>query len=733
MNSEKLNILFYRSIFLIIFILLISFTCVNAIDSSEQYISYSELVLFPSDSESELQVEVKNIVTDVKGNLDQSLSDELPAGRTSWAVTKKIGLSNTCEEGFCLMNIEGEILDVVANQTVYESYITPDGDFGVYVVDNDDSDNPEYSIYFYNIITKDTKVLINKLNSVEDLKISPDKKYISYLLESDNGESNSLYTLEINSGKRKNLTPGENIISDYSWSSDNAFLYFSLLNEVEQTLQVYRISPDGKGFSQIFSDTDLESLPIYLSQISPDGETLAMASILKNDTCILLYSQKKEENINVYFLDNENFIEEMYWSANGDFILIRIPQEDETVLNSDILIFDVNNKLNFQENRIHKIGEGLFPRWTPILNMTDTLLIPTIRPTLPDIPKTATTQSWTPSLNNEIPKLTSTATIATPIRPTQTPLPESDSTGGGNGKIIYQSKRNGSDAIYQVNLDGNYEKKISDGWFPSLDPYAEWIAYGTDHGLQLISTTGKERINGIDSGTVNLSVWSNDGQKIAYTGKNSNEISTISIFNKNNGKEETIIETPAEVTELIWSEEDNKIAYVGKEDINGTVFVYDLSTKKTTTIASGFSIEQWYESVCLNRTKNNDFLVTYGDGNRFSILYPNEKTILEPDMFIAYNPIWSPDMKQLVFVGLDSKFIYNLFVADADGNNLIQISSFTGNGSLNNLSWSPNGKNILFVSEQQEEIVYYVPADGGKKQKRVTFVNGDYSELIWGR
>jgi Tol biopolymer transport system component len=93
--------------------------------------------------------------------------------------------------------------------------------------------------------------------------------------------------------------------------------------------------------------------------------------------------------------------------------------------------------------------------------------------------------------------------------------------------------------------------------------------------------------------------------------------------------------------------------------------------------------------------------------------------------YVGFNPVWSPDGKHITFVTYQENGSINLFVMDADGNNVgVLTSSSTGGSSP---TWSPDGRQIAFRSFP-ENAIYRMDADGGNKQ---LLIRGGYHNPAW--
>jgi Tol biopolymer transport system component len=78
---------------------------------------------------------------------------------------------------------------------------------------------------------------------------------------------------------------------------------------------------------------------------------------------------------------------------------------------------------------------------------------------------------------------------------------------------------------------------------------------------------------------------------------------------------------------------------------------------------------------------------------------------------------WSPDGKQIAFVS-DRGGAHEIFVANPDGSGLVRLTDTPGSNSLPR--WSPDGKTIAFISSRDGfDEIYLMEADGGH-QTRLT-------------
>src|SRR5574341_1882924 len=125
----------------------------------------------------------------------------------------------------------------------------------------------------------------------------------------------------------------------------------------------------------------------------------------------------------------------------------------------------------------HLFGQAI----TPTTTFTQ---IPPITPTLTSTPTPILTSTPTPT-----PTSTSTSTLTPPptLSPTITPTP----LGGGLGKIVFVSERNGNPEIYVMNSDGSGQTRLTSN--AGVDEYPNW----SPDGRKIVYTS-----EGIDTGEV---------------------------------------------------------------------------------------------------------------------------------------------------------------------------------------------------------------------------------------
>ncbi len=100
-------------------------------------------------------------------------------------------------------------------------------------------------------------------------------------------------------------------------------------------------------------------------------------------------------------------------------------------------------------------------------------------------------------------------------------------------------------------------------------------------------------------------------------------------------------------------------------------------------------------------------------------------------------PTWSADSKKIAFAGFDKdKNNFDTFVMDADGNNLIRLSSEKkSNGKWSNNedpAFSPDGRHVLFVSDRTGTKQLHIVNVDGSNERQITFDKKFYSKPKWG-
>jgi Tol biopolymer transport system component len=244
---------------------------------------------------------------------------------------------------------------------------------------------------------------------------------------------------------------------------------------------------------------------------------------------------------------------------------------------------------------------------------------------------------------------------------------------GVNGKIAFDSNRNGNEDIYLMNPDGSGVTQLT--FDPAPDSYPEWSADGKKIVFESVRDGNNEIyvMNADGSGQTNLTnnpnldlvpTWSPDGTQIAFTSRrDGNE--EIYIMNADGSGQTNLTNNPAGDAQPAWSPDGTKIAFESLR--NGFAQVFVMNT-------DGSGVIQ---------------LTTSGSNGGAN---------------------WSPDGTKIVFhSNRDGNF--NIYNMNANGSGQTQLTSDPSPdvGAV----WSPDGMKIIFeTSRDNNSEIYGMNADG---------------------
>jgi uncharacterized repeat protein (TIGR01451 family) len=265
---------------------------------------------------------------------------------------------------------------------------------------------------------------------------------------------------------------------------------------------------------------------------------------------------------------------------------------------------------------------------------------------------------------------------------------------GGNGKIAFQSYRNGNYDIVVMNADGSAQTALtsSTDWEhdPAFSPDGSKIAYTRgpttdrdDIWVMNADGTGQTDLTPGGPGNETDAAWSPDGTKIAFE-SNRNGNLEIWVMNADGSNPTNLTNSPGQDYEPAWSPDGSKIAFASYVAPQHEIFVMN------------------------------------ADGSGQTNLTQDPGQDLEPS--------WSPDGRKIAFTSYrgDAPTTNQVYVMNADGSGQTNLSQ--NSKSDIDPSWSPDGSKIAFSrSENGEAEVYSMNADGSTQTNLTQSAGYDYS------
>jgi TolB protein len=185
-------------------------------------------------------------------------------------------------------------------------------------------------------------------------------------------------------------------------------------------------------------------------------------------------------------------------------------------------------------------------------------------------------------------------------------------------------------------------------------------------------------------------IWSPDGKRIAFVSDKGARAEVVAVINADGSGEEQITSDEIRAIHPKWAPDGKSLIYCTDDDLKppqknaSDIYLVDLATKTSRMVISGGTN-------------------TY--------------------------PSYSPDGKQIVFRRMLGEMNSEVFVADADGTN---VRNLTNHPAFDGWpAWSPDGKRIAFSSNRRANYQIHVMNADGTNVRLVANTEGRATEPRW--
>lgn len=286
--------------------------------------------------------------------------------------------------------------------------------------------------------------------------------------------------------------------------------------------------------------------------------------------------------------------------------------------------------------------------------------------------------------------------------------------------------------------DINAVREVDD---PQISPDGEWVAYTVQTSdladdelvthVWMTSWDGKRSLQLTSSDqSESTPRWSPDGQYLAFLSArgDEDEPAQLWLLDRTGGEAQAITHLKGDVLDYAWSPDGKRVALVVMdEDPNAPRGEDDHEEDRT---APPIVIDRYYfkedETGYLGALRQHLYLLD---------IATREVEALTPGPFDESLPSWSPDGSEIAFVSKrgtdpDRSNETGLYVmAPRPGSEQRLITTFSGyaadTGSIETLSWRPDGREIAFVALHDPDLIYY-----SKQQLVVAPLDGEEARVV---
>jgi hypothetical protein len=335
--------------------------------------------------------------------------------------------------------------------------------------------------------------------------------------------------------------------------------------------------------------------------------------------------------------------------------------------------------------------------------------------------------STLPPLRTKTPDLIPTQTMSLTPLPTLIPT----MIGGGLGKLVFISNRDGNQEIYQINADGgnlkNLTNSANDESQPALSPDENRVAYVVDNDIltmELIEQNQASNINTIqdsDSSNNYLAPAWRETAVVFVAVPSTNKLRYVNCVIK---------KTNAGIKHECLDTLNGRPAWVKPSDLYEEVEVYPNKYGELPYIG---------QQVDLGVFPGKSFSFS-PDGKKVALIHYEDIWIYERDSSNSINLTntgdineihvdWSPDGMQIAFAS-NGTGNYEIYVMNADGSNLRQITDTLSDDIYP--TWSPDSSMLAFATNRDGNWEIYMMNADGSNQTNLTNNPADDTQPDWG-